>query len=116
MEEKSNEKLLYNNEIANLRKLTETITNQLLQEECIIDEKTELNRAKTLEFSQIKMACENIYRHILEYSKQKYKKVDTLQQVVLIGSFLQDYMDIMDIKSIMAPLPVVNSHFHSDKT
>eukprot|EP00026_Physarum_polycephalum_P003684 Phypoly_transcript_03697.p1 GENE.Phypoly_transcript_03697~~Phypoly_transcript_03697.p1 ORF type:complete len:328 (-),score=80.91 Phypoly_transcript_03697:1234-2217(-) len=102
-EDKATEILALDNRIAELTKHLEKLEQKNLAATSDYDEKTEVKVAKTLEFGQIKMACENIYRHVIDHQKlSKYKELTVPQQLAYIATYLSDLNEI--IKGYRGPL------------
>jgi len=95
VEEQVNDVLGLNNQIAGLQKTLETMNELTIQQESTLEERSDQTATRTQEYTQVKMACENIYRRMLERANQRHKKLDLLQQLDVVQELLADYKDIV---------------------
>eukprot|EP01116_Phalansterium_solitarium_P017472 TRINITY_DN430_c3_g2_i2.p1 TRINITY_DN430_c3_g2~~TRINITY_DN430_c3_g2_i2.p1 ORF type:complete len:373 (-),score=140.71 TRINITY_DN430_c3_g2_i2:4803-5810(-) len=92
--DKANDVLAVNNTIAELQQQLESQLERSLQEEAVRDERAEQQVGKTLEYTQIRMAVENVYRRVCERCGQKFKKTSMFRQLDFVGAVMVDYQDI----------------------
>lgn len=95
-EDKTNEILGYNTYLVGLRKDLEEKRDEATHTERDAEDQIDLVISKALEASQLTMACENIFRRLVERSKLKYKKTTTTRQLQNIGLILEDYKHIIE--------------------
>jgi len=94
-QEKTTEILGMDNRIAELTKQLERLQHKIISATSEYDEKTETSVAKNLEFGQIKMACENIFRQISANQNMRYRNLPLTQQLTYIGIYLSDMQEII---------------------
>jgi len=93
-EGKTNEVLGLNNKIARMQQQLEALEHRIWQKTSDYNEKSESFFSKSLEYGQITMACENIFKHVVDYGDLKVHKTNPIHQLHHIGLYLSHLQEV----------------------